>query len=74
MTRMFVIFGCVLAFGLATPMGFEAAAAKKRGHKMCASSAMDGKQTKWRCKASQKCCFDWMANKGACVGANDICL
>jgi hypothetical protein len=35
---------------------------------------MDGKQTKWRCKKSQKCCYDWLAGKGACVGANDICL
>lgn len=72
MTRWIVVFGCVFAFALAAPMGFEASAAKKA--KSCTATAMDGKQTKWRCKADQKCCFNWLAGKGTCVAASDICL
>jgi hypothetical protein len=65
------VFGLVLA----SPVGFDANAAKKKARaSACVSTGMDGKQTKWRCKAGQKCCFDWLANKGNCVGANDICL
>ena len=70
MTRWFVLFGCMLALALATPIGSEAAAAK-RG-KSCAATAMDGKQSKWRCKASEKCCFDWFANKGTCAASSAI--
>lgn len=73
MTRWIVLFACAFAFIAAAPMGFEAQA-KKRGAKMCAATMMDGKQTKWRCKAKMKCCYDWIGGKGACIGANDICL
>ena len=40
----------------------------------CAVKSMEGKRITWRCKAGQKCCFDWLANKGACVAASEICL
>ena len=72
MTRWFVLFASVLALALTTPMGLEAAAAK-RG-KSCAVTAMDGKQSKWRCKASEKCCFNWFANKGTCQPASAVCM
>jgi hypothetical protein len=71
MTRLLLVFGCVFAFALAAPMGHEAAAKKR---KACTATAMDGKQTKWRCKANQKCCYDWFAGKGTCVGASEICF
>jgi hypothetical protein len=35
---------------------------------------MSGKKIVWSCRAGQKCCFDWFANKGACVKASEICL
>jgi hypothetical protein len=70
MTRWFVVFGCVFAFALAAPLGLEAAAAKSR---ICKATTMDGKQTKWRCKASQKCCYSMFSGR-SCVGASDICL
>lgn len=74
MARCFVMFACVFAFALATPIGFEANAAKKSKSIACAATAMNGKQTKWRCKVGTKCCFNWMANKGACVATSDICF
>ncbi len=44
-----------------------------RGHR-CAAKTMSGKRIVWSCRAGHKCCFDWLANKGACVKASDICL
>ena len=74
MARWIAIFGCTFALVLAAPTGFDANAAKRSKSKGCVATAMDGKQTKWRCKAGQKCCFNWFANKGACVAASDICF
>jgi hypothetical protein len=69
--RWLLLFGGVFAFTVAAPLGFEAVAAKKGG--WCSASTMDGKQTKWRCKAGQKCCYSLFSGK-ACIGASDICL
>lgn len=71
MTRWLIVFGAVLALALVAPMGGQAEA--KRG-KSCSTTAMDGKKTKWRCKASEKCCFDWFANKGTCQPASSVCM
>jgi hypothetical protein len=72
MMRWMMVFGCVFALALSAPMGGEATAAK-RG-KVCTSKGMDGKQTKWSCKATEKCCFDWLASKGTCVAASAVCM
>jgi hypothetical protein len=72
MTRCLVICGCVFALAIAAPLGSDAQAAKKG--KWCSAAAMNGKQTKWKCKAGLKCCYDWMGGKGACVAATDVCL
>jgi len=61
----------VLAFVVA-PMT-SSTDALARGSR-CAVKNMDGKKITWRCRAGQKCCFDWLANKGACVAASEICL
>lgn len=71
MTRWLILFGCVFAFAVAAPMGFQAEARK---HKRCVAKTMEGKKVTWSCKAAQKCCLNWLENKGMCVGANDICL
>jgi hypothetical protein len=65
MTRWFVVFGCAFALALAAPVGSDAEAQKAKG-KACVAKSMDGKQTKWRCKASEKCCYDWLSSKGTC--------
>ena len=72
MKRWFVIGGCAFALAVASPMGFEAAAAKKG--KSCAATTMSGKQTKWKCKAGTKCCYNWLMGKGTCIAASDICF
>lgn len=75
MKRAIAAFACTFALVLGAPMGFDAHAAKKKGGSIaCSATKLDGKQTKWRCKAGQKCCFNWLTNQGACVGASDICL
>jgi hypothetical protein len=71
MMRSILVVGCALGFMLAAPAGFEAAAAKG---KACVASTMDGKKTKWQCRTGQKCCFNWLMNKGGCVAASEICL
>jgi len=70
MTRWFVVFGLVFACVLAAPPGVESAAAKS---KICKATAMDGKQTKWRCNANQKCCNGLLSGQ-TCIGSSDICL
>ena len=72
MLRLFVLTSLAFTFAVWSPFGFEAAAAKKS--RACAATTMDGKQTKWRCKAGTKCCYDWFMGKGGCVAASDICL
>lgn len=72
MIRYLTLLGCVLALGVAAPMGFDAHA--KKPNKMCKATALDGKQTKWKCKGSEKCCYEVVTNKGKCVPANAICL
>jgi hypothetical protein len=74
MARWMAVFGCTFALILAAPTGFDAHAQKKAKSIACAAKTMEGKQTKWRCKAGQKCCFNWLANKGGCVAASDICF
>lgn len=74
MTRWLMAFGCVFALALSAPMGGEATAAKRASGKACTSTGMDGKATKWRCKAAEKCCFDWLSSKGTCVPASGVCM
>ena len=72
MTRWIVLLGCVFALALSVPIGTEAYAAKRS--KSCVATGMDGKQTKWRCRALEKCCYDWWSGKGRCVPASAMCL
>ena len=74
MIRYLTLFGCALSMALAVPAGFEAEAKGKKKNKLCMATAMDGKQTKWKCKAAEKCCYDWLMNKGTCAPAGQVCL
>jgi hypothetical protein len=68
--KRYLMLGVAMAFALVAPMSTDAFAKSSR----CAVKNMDGKKITWSCKAGRKCCFDWLANKGACVAASDICL
>jgi hypothetical protein len=72
MTRWFAVLGCALALSIIAPIGFDTGAAA-RGV-VCKATGLDGKQSKWRCKAGHKCCFNWLTNKPACASASSICL
>jgi hypothetical protein len=67
MNRWIVAVVCASTFALVVPLGNEAEAARY-GHKRCiASSAMVGAKSTWVCKASEICCYDWLARKGTCT-------
>ena len=74
MNRWLIIFACALPVVVASPIAFEGSAMAKSKAMMCKATGWDGKQSKWACKAGQKCCFNWLLNKGACVAASSICL
>ncbi len=72
MIRHIALLGCALALAMAVPAGFQAEAKGK--NKLCAATALDGKQTKWKCKGAEKCCYELLTNKGKCVPAGQLCL
>ena len=78
MSRWIAVIGFSLAVTLSlafvAPYSFEAEAAKKPANKQCVGTALDGKQTKFKCKADEKCCFDVITSTGTCVAASGICL
>ena len=66
MTRWIAVVGCVGTLALTTPFGSEAEAARYK-HKRCIAPAMvTAAQTTWVCKASERCCYDWLLRKGTC--------
>ena len=77
MSRLVTVFGFSLAvtFGLVmlAPASFQAEAAKPKA-KQCMGTSLDGKQTKFKCKADEKCCYDAITNSGTCVAASAACL
>ena len=77
MSRLFAVLGFSLAvtFGLVAlaPSSFQAEAAKPKA-KQCVGTSLDGKQTKFKCAADQKCCYDAITNSGTCVASGAVCL
>ena len=72
MGRWMMLLGFVAALTIAAPIATDPGAQAKGSR--CVVKSMDGKKTAWSCRAGKKCCFDWLANKGACVAASEICL
>lgn len=70
--RYFMALTIGVALAVSAPMGSEAFA--KKPNKMCKATLLDGKVSKFKCKADQKCCFDYLENKGKCMPKNAICL
>jgi hypothetical protein len=62
-----VAVACTLAFTLAGSWASEAEAAYTR--KRCIAPVAHGAalRTTWICKASEKCCYDWLVRKGTCT-------
>jgi hypothetical protein len=71
----------VIAAAMAIAVGFTVTAAvspaeaqSKGKNKMCMATTSAGKKVSFRCAASEKCCWQVLTQKGACVPANAICL
>jgi hypothetical protein len=61
MTRSIAAVACTLALLLAAPLGSEAQAGYSR--KKCIAPAGQN----WICRASERCCYDWLLRKGTCT-------
>jgi hypothetical protein len=72
MGRSVMFLAAAVALTFAAPIVSSSGAFAKGSR--CAAKTMSGKRIVWSCRAGQKCCFDWLANKGACVKASEICL
>jgi hypothetical protein len=66
MSLWIVAVGCALALVLTT-LGSPTEAAGYRLKRCIAPAMLTGAQTTWVCKASQKCCYDWLLRKGTCT-------
>ena len=67
--RWIAALGFTFTVLLAVPFANEAEAARYR-HKRCIAPAMFGaQQTTWVCRASERCCYDWVLRKGTCPSA-----
>jgi hypothetical protein len=67
-----VLLGAALMTAL--PMVAMNADAAKEKSKACTASGLDSKKVSWKCKASEKCCFDWVTSKGTCIAGTAMCL
>jgi hypothetical protein len=71
---MAMLVGVALATALPIGSTDADAASKKEKSKSCTATALDSKKVSWKCKASEKCCFDAIVSKGSCVASSAICL
>jgi hypothetical protein len=66
--KCWIAVACTLAFVLAAPWGGEAEAAYGRKRCIAPATHTAGRvKTTWICKASEKCCYDWLARRGTCT-------
>ena len=68
MTKWILGVGCAmaLAFALAVP-GSDTVEAKARGkNKQCMGTSVLGQKSNWRCKGSERCCYNPVLNAGTC--------
>ena len=69
---MRVAFAIMFAIAAIAPMGMQAEAKGK--NKLCQAMSLDNKKVSFRCKASEKCCYDGLMAKGNCVPAGQVCF
>lgn len=74
MARLISLMICGFALAFVSSATFATNAEAKPKNMLCKATGLDGKQSKWKCSASQKCCYDWLSGKGTCVSASGICL
>lgn len=76
--RWIIALALSLALGLSFMMATsgDAEAKKKRvpKSKMCSAMSLENKKVSFKCKASERCCFDGLMAKGNCVPAGQVCF
>jgi hypothetical protein len=53
MTRLMTLISCALALTLFASMAFDSGAAARSHRMLCKATGMNGKQSTWKCNASQ---------------------
>lgn len=71
---MRLVLTLLFAIAMIVPMTVRSDAKKGPKHQMCVGTTLDNKKVSFKCKASEKCCFDALAAKGVCVAASATCL
>ena len=83
MTRWIVGFALALGLTFTVPLADQAKADGyyRPVHKYSAGAVFTHKrciaardQVTWICNASEKCCYDWLLRRGACVAGGDRCI
>lgn len=77
-----IALAAALAVVTSLPMASIADAGSHHKHKMCKATSLQGKPVTFKCKASQKCCYNKLLNQASCgskkgplgVGQNLLCL
>jgi len=76
--RSMSLFGLVIGLAFALPIG-SAADSQASSRKKCIAKPRlvvmpVSTPVTWVCKASEKCCYDYLARKGVCGAASSRCL
>jgi hypothetical protein len=73
--RWILAIAFAAAVSFVVPASFDTAVAKKHfKNKLCMGTNLAGAKVNFKCKISEKCCFDAVVGTGSCVGATGICL
>lgn len=73
-----IALSTALALAFTFTVSGEAEASKRKKAapkaKLCSGTTIDNKKVSFRCKASEKCCYDGLMAKGNCVPAGQVCF
>jgi dolichol kinase len=71
---MFRLLAFTAVLALAASASHSAMAGKRYTHNLCKAKTIQGTTVTFRCKLSQKCCFNQMTGQKSCVPKNAICF
>lgn len=73
MPKFLLGVAATFALALTLPLGSQAEAHKYR-NKLCTAKPHFHSPISWKCKAAQKCCYDWVLRRGKCIAGADRCI
>lgn len=71
MPKLLFAVAATFALALTLPLGSQAEAGHR--HKLCKAKPHFHSPISWKCKAAEKCCYDWLLRRGSC-GTGSRCL